>query len=73
MCADRNCRLCPRSRRHRAAKGDSPRSEFLTSATEAGAGLFAMMDVSRHKSVETVRDYIHRGDASKNHAANGLL
>jgi site-specific recombinase XerD len=51
----------------------SLRSGFLTSAAEAGAGLFAMMDVSRHKSVETVRDYVRRADAFKNHAAKGLL
>ncbi len=32
-----------------------------------------MMDVRRHKSVETVRCYIRRADAFKNHAAKGLL
>ena len=53
--------------------GHSLRAGFLTSAAEAGAGLFAMMDVSRHKSVETVRGYIRRADAFKNHAAKGLL
>jgi hypothetical protein len=31
----------------------SLRSRFLTSTAEAGAGLFAMTDVSLHKSVET--------------------
>jgi integrase len=51
----------------------SLRSGFLTSAAEAGAGLFAMMDVSLHKSVETVRDYVRRADVFKNHAAKGLL
>jgi hypothetical protein len=32
-----------------------------------------MMDVSRHKSVETVRGYIRRADAFKSHAGKGLL
>jgi site-specific recombinase XerD len=53
--------------------GHSLRAGFLTSAAEAGAGIFAMMDVSRHKSVETLRGYIRRADAFKNHAAKGLL
>jgi site-specific recombinase XerD len=35
--------------------GHSLRSGFLTSAAEAGAGIFKMMEVSRHKSVDTLR------------------
>ncbi len=31
------------------------RSGFLTSAAEAGASIFKMVEVSRHKSVETLR------------------
>jgi hypothetical protein len=51
----------------------SLRSRFLTRAAEAGAGLFAMMDVARHKSVETGRDYVWRAESFKNHGAKGLL
>jgi site-specific recombinase XerD len=53
--------------------GHSLRAGFLTSAAEAGADVFRMMDVSRHKRVETVRGYIRRADAFKNHAGAGFL
>ena len=33
----------------------SLRAGFLTSAAEAGASVFKMMEVSRHKSVDTLR------------------
>jgi hypothetical protein len=35
--------------------GHGLRAGFLTSAAARGASLFKMMDVSRHKSVETLR------------------
>jgi site-specific recombinase XerD len=35
--------------------GHSLRSGFLTSAAEAGASVFKMMEVSRHKSLDTLR------------------
>jgi hypothetical protein len=38
--------------------GHSLRRGFLTSAAQAGASIFKMMDVSRHKSVETLRRYV---------------
>jgi len=53
--------------------GHSLRSGFLTSAAENGAGLFAMMDVSRHRSVESVRGYVRRAEEFKDHAGTGLL
>ena len=53
--------------------GHSLRAGFLTSAAEAGADVLRMMDVSRHKKVETVRGYIRRADAFKNHAGAGFL
>ena len=55
---------------------DAPNTQLgvpRTSLQNFGAGLFAMMDVRRHKSVETVRGYIRRADAFKNHAGKGLL
>jgi site-specific recombinase XerD len=38
--------------------GHSLRSGFLTSAAGNGASIFKMMDVSRHKSVDTLRGYV---------------
>jgi formate dehydrogenase assembly factor FdhD len=54
-----------------AFSGHSLRSGFLTSA--AGASLFKMMDVSRHKSVDTLRGYVRDADAFRDHAGAGLL
>jgi len=53
--------------------GHSLRAGFLTSAAENGASVFRMMDVSRHKSVETVRGYVRRAEEFKDHAGKGLL
>ena len=38
--------------------GHSLRAGFLTSAAGKGASIFKMMDVSRHKSVDTLRGYV---------------
>jgi integrase len=38
--------------------GHSLRSGFLTSAAARGASIFKMMDVSRHKSIDTLRGYV---------------
>jgi hypothetical protein len=35
--------------------GHSLRAGFLTSAAKRGASIFKMMDVSRHRSVDTLR------------------
>jgi integrase len=51
----------------------SLRAGFLTSAAMRGASIFKMMDVSRHKSVDTLRGYVRDADAFKNHAGTGLL
>ena len=51
----------------------SLRAGFLTSAAMRGASIFKMMDVSRHKSVDTLRGYIRDADAFKDHAGSGLL
>ena len=53
--------------------GHSLRSGFLTSAAEAGADLFKMMEVSRHKRVDTVRGYVRMADMFKNHAGASFL
>ena len=53
--------------------GHSLRAGFITSAAARGASLFKMMDVSRHKSVDTLRGYVRNVDAFKDHARTGLL
>jgi site-specific recombinase XerD len=53
--------------------GHSLRSGFLTSAAARGASIFKMMDVSWHKSVDTLRGYVRDADAFRDHAGAGLL
>jgi site-specific recombinase XerD len=51
----------------------SLRPGFLTSAARRGASLFKMMDVSRHKSVETLRGYVRDAELFRDHAGSNLL
>ena len=51
----------------------SLRSGFLTSAAAKGASIFKMMDVSRHRSVDTLRGYVRDAEIFKDHAGAGLL
>jgi site-specific recombinase XerD len=53
--------------------GHSLRAGFVTSALEAGADTFKIMDVTRHKRVETLRIYDRRAKAFKNHAGKEFL
>jgi site-specific recombinase XerD len=53
--------------------GHSLRSGFLTSAAARGASIFKMMDVSRHKSMDTLRGYIRDAELFRDHAGAGLL
>jgi integrase len=53
--------------------GHSLRAGFLTSAAKRGASIFKMMDVSRHRSVETLRGYVRDAELFKDHAGAGLL
>ncbi len=53
--------------------GHSLRSGFLTSAAEAGADVLRMMEVSRHKRVETMQGYVRRASLFKGHAGAGFL
>jgi site-specific recombinase XerD len=53
--------------------GHSLRSGFLTSAAESGADVFKMMEVSRHKSMDTLRGYVRRRDLFKKHAGAAFL
>lgn len=53
--------------------GHSLRAGFLTSAAEAGADVLRMMEVSRHKRVETVQGYVRRANGFKGHASSTFL
>jgi len=53
--------------------GHSLRSGFLTSAARCGASIFKMMDVSRHRSVDTLRGYVRDAELFRDHAGTGLL
>lgn len=53
--------------------GHSLRAGFITSAAEAGANLFKIMDVSRHKNVQTVKQYVRQADLFKDHAGSKFL
>lgn len=56
-----------------AFAGHSLRSGFLTSAADAGADVLRMMEVSRHRRVETVQGYVRRASLFRGHAGAGFL
>ena len=56
-----------------AFAGHCLRAGFLTSAAEDGADVLAMMEVSRHKRVETLQGYVRRANLFKGHAGAGSL
>jgi site-specific recombinase XerD len=51
----------------------SLRSGFLTSAAEAGASVFKLSEVSRHRSLDTLRGYVRRVDMFREHAGAAFL
>jgi len=51
----------------------SMRSGFLTEAAENGASLFKMLEVSRHKSADTLLGYIRQSNLFKDHAGETFL
>ena len=53
--------------------GHSLRAGFVTSAAVRGASMFKMMEVSRHRSMDTVRGYVRDADLFRNHAGAGML
>jgi integrase len=53
--------------------GHSLRAGFATSAVLRGANLFKVMDVTRHKSTDTLRGYVRRAEEFRDHAGAGLL
>jgi site-specific recombinase XerD len=57
----------------KAFAGHSLRAGFVTSALEHGADIFRVMDVTRHRRVETLKGYDRRAKAFRNHAGDGFL
>ena len=53
--------------------GHSLRSGFVTSALQAGADVLRVMDVTRHRQVETLKVYDRRAKAFKQHAGEAFL
>jgi site-specific recombinase XerD len=53
--------------------GHSLRAGFLTSGAENGASVFKLMEVSRHRSMDTLRGYVRRAELFKDHAGAGFL
>jgi site-specific recombinase XerD len=53
--------------------GHSLRAGFLTSAAKRGANIFKMMDVSGHRSIDTLRGYVRDAELFQDHAGAGLL
>jgi site-specific recombinase XerD len=53
--------------------GHSLRSGFVTSAASRGTSILEMMDVSRHKSIDTLRGYVRDAEMFRDHAGTGLL
>jgi site-specific recombinase XerD len=53
--------------------GHSLRAGFVTSALEHGADLFKVMDVTRHRRVETLKGYDRRARAFRDHAGKDFL
>jgi integrase len=53
--------------------GHSLRAGFVTSALEHGADIFAVMNVTRHERVETLKGYDRRAKSFRNHAGEGFL
>jgi site-specific recombinase XerD len=53
--------------------GHSLRAGFVTSALEHGADIFKVMDVTRHKRIETLKGYDRRAQAFRDHAGKDFL
>jgi integrase len=53
--------------------GHSLRAGLRTSAARRGADLFKLMEITGHRSLETLRGYVRDQKLFENHAAAGLL
>jgi integrase len=53
--------------------GHSLRAGFLTAAARSGASIFKMREVSRHKSMQVLADYVRDAELFRDHAGDGFL
>jgi len=53
--------------------GHSLRAGFLTAAARSGASVFKMREVSRHKSMQVLADYVRDAELFQDHAGEGFL
>ena len=53
--------------------GHSLRAGFLTAAARSGASVFKMREVSRHKSMQVLADYVRDAELVRDHAGEGFL
>ena len=53
--------------------GHSLRSGFVTSALQAGADVLRVMDVTRHRQINTLKVYDRRAKAFRQHAGESFL
>ena len=53
--------------------GHSLRAGFLTAAARSGASVFKMREVSRHKSMQVLADYVRDAELFQSHAGEGFL
>ena len=51
----------------------SLRAGFLTAAARSGASVFKMREVSRHKSMQVLADYVRDAELFRDHAGSGFL
>ena len=53
--------------------GHSLRAGFLTAAARSGASIFKMREVSRHKSMQVLADYVRDAELFRDHAGDDFL
>lgn len=53
--------------------GHSLRAGFLTESASRGATIFKMQEVSRHKTVQILSEYVRNAELFKDHAGSGFL
>jgi site-specific recombinase XerD len=53
--------------------GHSLRAGFLTESAARGATIFKMQEVSRHKTVQILSEYVRNAELFKDHAGSGFL
>ena len=52
---------------------DAGGGDFLTAAARSGASVFKMREVSRHKSMQVLADYVRDAELFRDHAGEGFL